>query len=277
MSLPAAATAGCRRADDDGSNSAAACRRLAHHQLAGQFDTPRGGCAECARSSSSRLSAADADFAHRNVHRGQRRIAECRQRQVVHADDGDIRRHRDNRRFSTPRIAPIGEAVARGQHGGEIEAALADPLRDRLAGKFRQPVLDLDHQVVEIGRRRLPPARRASPRSAVRSCAARAASGTGCGGGRGRCRCCAASCAAERLQGVTLEWRIERIVAIDQHDRLGEAVGQRQHVVVVERQEQAARDAVVALRLRAAVSLRPPASATGRVTISTPSMRARVR
>ena len=98
------------------------------------------------------------------------------------------------------------QAVAGGEHGGEIEATRLDTPRDRFApqGPAANP------PPPRPGRR--PPGRAlavhpASLRSDARWCAARAASGTGCAGGRGRADV-VAKCAAERLHGVTLEWCI---------------------------------------------------------------------
>ena len=90
-----------------------------------------------------------ADFPHGNVDSRQRRIVKSCLRQVVHAHHRHIVGYAVTG-VGHPHHGADRETVASSQHRGEIKPARGDPLLQRLARQFRQPVVHLDHEILDI-------------------------------------------------------------------------------------------------------------------------------
>jgi unsaturated rhamnogalacturonyl hydrolase len=220
-------------------------RRLPLNQVAGQFDTPREH-RPAAQVIEQEREGFRPHLTHRNVHRRQRRCAEGRLRQIVHANDRDLAGHRNALRRQSPDDAER-KAVACSKYGCEIQAASIDALLDSSGGKIWQPVADLNDQIVNVANagieQRVTPAFKATLDRAA-ALAKQEQYAPVAKADQMRCRKLRGGAVAWCDARMTHEW----VVAVDQHNRLGKPFCQRQHVVL-KCQEQATGNCIIGFGL----------------------------
>ncbi len=90
-----------------------------------------------------------ADLAHGNVNGSHWRVAKSGLRKIVHADDGNVLWDFQTRADKSAHGAS-SKTVARCQDGCKIEPAVTNAFFDDLSRQLWQPVVDLDHQIVDI-------------------------------------------------------------------------------------------------------------------------------
>nr|WP_236638067.1 helix-turn-helix transcriptional regulator [Mangrovicoccus ximenensis] len=221
-------------------------RRGALDQPAGQLDPPRqeGGVVEMVAQQVDRHGT---DLAHRDGDRAELGVEEIALRQPVHAHHRDLPRHR-HAHFAQRHQRADRQAVPGREDRGEIGAAGGDMAAQCLYRRFRRPVGGIKHQIAPAlaqHRQHLvapaihPPRDCAPPRprqeqDALMAEAAQVAR-------RQRRRRAVVRHHARQPHG--------RVLAIDQHDRLGEIADRLQQLLVVDGQEQHARDRRIGKRL----------------------------